>query len=273
MQYREQPFHEYQFAFSRHIPRAVKWIIIVNVVLYFVEHMVFAFGPLGAGDRFLNWVGLAPDRVFIGGRIWQLVTYAFFHDPSSLFHLIFNMLFLYWFGREVEMIWGTRRFLWFYFAAAVFSGLLFALLEVIIGRPALCIGASGAIMAVVMVYALWFPNRLILLMLIFPIRIWTFVLITIGIETLHLLSMARRSEGGGVAHMAHLGGLLFGFLVVKAGPYLAYLFRSSRRAHYVEIDDSERRLDEILDKVHHAGIHSLSWRERRFLKKMSRRRR
>lgn len=272
MQYREQPFQQYQFGLSRRISPAVKWLIIINVGVYFLEVLLYALKEGVPGATFLGWLGLSPGMVFQKGCIWQLVTYAFLHAPNSISHILFNMLFLYWFGREVEMIWGTRRFLRFYFAAAVFSGLAFSVLEIIVRpeRPLPCIGASGAIMAVVMVYALWFPNRLILLMFIFPIRIWTFVLITIGIETLELLSISRRS---GVAHMAHLGGLLFGFLVVRAGPRLARSLRNSRRHRFEDEAAQERRLDEILDKVHHAGIHSLSWGERRFLKRMSRKRR
>ena len=212
--------------------------------------------------------------MFSRGYVWQLLTYAFLHDQTSLMHILFNMLFLYWFGCEIESVWGARRFLAFYLTAAVFSALAFAAVHYFIwplSKP--CIGASGAVMALVMVYGLWWPNRTVLFMFLFPMRVWTFVLIVIGIEMLSLLQAANN----GVANLAHLGGLLYGYLVVRVFPRLSPLvarfpvrklsaIRESRRAA------SERRLDELLEKVHSRGIQSLTWRERRFLKKMSRNR-
>ena len=128
-------------------------------------------------------------------------------------------------------------------------------------------------MALVMVYALWWPNRTILFMFLFPMRVWTFVLIVIGIEAVSLL----QTGDNGVANLAHLAGLLYGYLIVRVAPRLSSsitrfpaeklsALREARKAA------DERRLDELLEKVHRQGIHSLAWRERRFLKKMSRRR-
>ncbi len=260
-----------QFARGRFFHTVVGWLIIVNVAVYLLEIILVRAQP-AAFYAGCDWLALRPADVFARGWVWQLLTYAFLHDPANILHILFNMLFLYWFGREVETVWGARRFLAFYLTAAAFAALAFAAIHYFIWpleKP--CIGASGAIMAVVMVYGLWWPNRTILFMFLFPMRVWTFVLIVIGIEAVSLL----QAGDNGVANLAHLAGLLYGYLVVRAGPRL----RSSiarfpvgklsalREAHRAA---DERRLDELLEKVHRQGIHSLAWRERRFLKKMSR---
>jgi hypothetical protein len=158
--------------------------------------------------------------------------------------------------------------------AAVFAALAFAAVHYFVWpleKP--CVGASGAIMALVMVYALWWPNRTVLFMFLFPMRVWTFVLIVIGIEAVSLL----QTSDNGVANLAHLAGLLYGYLIIRAGPRLRFSIArfpakqlsAVREAHKAA---DERRLDELLEKVHRQGIQSLAWRERRFLKKMSRNR-
>jgi len=254
-------------AYSRPEPwsRGVKGIIIATVSV-FVAQIIFS--RFSEGAEFMAWLELWPAAVFERGAVWQLVSYAFLHDTHILMHILFNMLFLYWFGRAAERVWGTRRFLIFYFCAAAFSGLCYSAWVYTLGSPHPCIGASGAVMACMMAYALWYPNQIILLFFIIPMRIRTFVIFTICIEVYSLLNMES-----GIANMAHLGGLLFGYLVVRAGPRLNHAvtacFRKSAEAIAAEDD---RRLDEILDKVHKKGIGALSWAERRFLKRMGRKR-
>ena len=251
----------------------VGWLIIVNVAVYVLEEIIVLHAqPEAFNAIFDRFLALSPRGVFTHGYVWQLLTYAFLHDPESIFHVLFNMLCLYWFGREIESVWGPRRFLAFYLTAAVFAAFAFAALHCFWPLRATCVGASGAIMALIMVYALWWPNRTILFMFLFPMRVWTFVLIIIGIEAISLLQTADN----GVANMAHLAGLLYGYLIVRVAPRLGFsitrfpaeklsALREARKAA------DERRLDELLEKVHRQGIQSLAWRERRFLKKMSRR--
>ena len=239
----------------------VQWLIIINVVVFALE--VFTH----ASDAHALWgiLGLTPRAVFRYGLVWQLLTYAFLHN--DLMHILFNMLFLYWFGREVEMTWGSRRFLTFYLAAAIFSGFCFVGVDYAMGRElSWCIGASGAIMAVVMVYALYWPNQIILFMLFFPMRIRTFVIVTIGIE---IYSFLRAPNG--VANMAHLGGLAFGFAVVKGTPWLRRLSQGRTYRDETKTVRENQRLDEILDKIHREGMPSLSWWEKRFLRRHGRR--
>ena len=162
----------------------VKWLVIINVVLFvLVELTIATRGSLAqVGGLIFGVSALSPELVFRHGFVWQLVTYAFMH--GGLWHILFNMLFLYWFGRPIEALWGAKRFLAFYLLAAAFAGLLFCGLELIVApeRPSFCVGASGAIMALLMVYAIYWPDHMILFMFIFPMRMRTFVLITIAIE-------------------------------------------------------------------------------------------
>ena len=274
MEYTERSYsdeHEWQAHHAsrsaRRFPPGVKWIILVTVGVYVLELLAYAAVRHDSG-RFLaifGWLGLSPSQVFGRGFVWQLVTYAFLHDPDRIFHILFNMLFLYWFGREIELRWGTKRFVLFYLTAAMFAAFVFSIVHIFMALT-WCIGASGAVMAILMVYALWWPNRRILLMFFFPMRIRSFVILLIVIEAAGFLQMKN-----GVANMAHMGGLLYGYLVIRFGPQLAQLTSDMRKQAKPATLEDERQLDEVLDKVHRDGIQTLSWREKRFLKKMSKR--
>ena len=279
MDYREQPppdyqYYQYQSGYRPGMPPVLKALIIINIVVFMVQFLVARVSP--RGDVWLTkWFGLFYPLAVKRGCLWQFVTYAFMHDPSSIFHILINMLFLWMFGRELAPALGRRRFLVFYLTAAIFSGVLYVLFDVgqalvvpqYAGMP--CIGASGAVMAVTMAYARYWPNRTILFMFIFPMRIRTFVFIVAIVEMFGVLNLRH----SGIAHIAHLGGLLWGLLFVRynlaAEQVLTRFIHSSGPSG--PSADEERRLDEILDKVHSFGIQSLTWTEKRFLKKMSRR--
>ena len=247
------------FGLGRRLSFGVKWLIIINVAVFLIQSIA---GP-AAEEQLLGALALSPSHVFSKGYLWQLLTYAFLHGGTM--HILFNMLMLYWFGRNIENVWGTKRFVLFYLGGVVFAGLIYSIVHAL--RPSLpCIGASGAVMAVMMVYALWWPNQIILVMLVFPMRIRTFIMILIVIETLSWLRPT-----GNVANMAHLGGLLYGYLVVRFNPFLAQFATRFQRGEREATADDEHRLDEILDKIRREGIASLDWQDRQFLKKMSRR--
>jgi membrane associated rhomboid family serine protease len=210
-----------RFAGGLFFHTVVGWLIIVNVAAYVLEIIMVHAHP-AAFDACFGCLSLRPTDVFARGWVWQLLTYAFLHDPRSVLHILFNMLFLYWFGREVEVVWGARRFLLFYLTAAVFAALAFAAVHYFVWPVKYpCVGASGAIMALVMVYALWWPNRTVLFMFLLPMRVRTFVLIVIGIEVVSLL----QTSDNGVANLAHLAGLLYGYLIIRLGPRVRYLIR------------------------------------------------
>jgi membrane associated rhomboid family serine protease len=191
------------------LPAAIRALIIANAVM-FVIRLVFPDIAL--------FFGLLPAAVFEQLRLWQPFTYMFLH--AGLFHILFNMLALWMFGTELERMWGTRYFLWYYFAtglAAAASTLLVSLLPFGFADGvyfAVTIGASGAIYGVLLAYGLYFPRRPIYLYFVFPIPAKYFVMLMGGIA---LLSSIGNTGGGGVAHVAHLGGLVAGYMILKKG--------------------------------------------------------
>jgi membrane associated rhomboid family serine protease len=158
-------------------------------------------------------LGLHPAWVIHSFWIWQLVTYMFLH--GGLFHILFNMLALWMFGAELERTWGTRYFLKYYFVTGIGAGLLtvlFSMLPFGFARQMQgfnIIGASGAIYGLLLAYAIYFPERPILLIVFWvPARLCVTILGAIAV-------FASLSDSGGVANATHLGGLLVGYLYLK----------------------------------------------------------
>lgn len=182
------------------VPKAVKHIILINVCMLVLTMLD----------------GHLMDRLFALNPItfiykpWQLVTYMFMH--GSIGHLFFNMYTLYIFGSVLENIWGTKKFLTFYFITGIGAGLFNILVQHLTGDFALMVGASGAIYGILMGYAMLYPDSV--LTLIFPpvsLKAKWFVLIFAGIELLLGLS---NNPADNVAHFAHLGGLVFAFILL-----------------------------------------------------------
>jgi len=163
------------------------------------------------------YLGLMPDAVFGRFFLWQPATYLFLH--AGFFHIIFNMLALWMFGVELERLWGARFFLKYYFVTGVGAGLTTLAVALLPGelgasvRYSVTVGASGAVYGLLLAYALYFPNRPIYLYLLFPIPAKYFVLILGAIA--FFLSIS--DTVGGVAHTAHLGGMVFGYALLKMG--------------------------------------------------------
>ena len=160
-----------------------------------------------------EWFELDPSKVVRQGQIWRLLTCAFCHDRFSVFHILFNMLFLYWFGRMLEPLYGSKEFLLFYLTAAVVSSICFVALCLFTRDYTPAIGASGAVMAVVVLYAIHHPRERIYVFMLVPIEIRWLVLIYV-IFDLHpvLLALAGTPQNTGIANAAHLGGAAFGYL-------------------------------------------------------------
>lgn len=183
---------------------AVKLLVIVNVVM-FVLNLIVPLMTLR--------LGLQPQAVFEQFALWQPVTYMFLHDIGGVGHILINMLSLWMFGTELERTWGTRFFTKYYFitgiGAAVTSLILSLFLDSI--YYTVTVGASGAIYGLLLAYGMYFPNRPIYLYFVFPIPAKYFVMIIGAIAFLSALG----GPGGGVAHTAHLGGLVVGYLYLK----------------------------------------------------------
>lgn len=185
--------------FMSNVPKAVKHIILINVCM-----LVLTVLNTPLMDRMF-----ALNPITFIYKPWQLVTYMFMH--GGIGHLFFNMYTLYIFGSVLENIWGTKKFLTFYFVTGIGAALIHIAVQYLTGNFALTVGASGAIYGILMGYAMLYPDS-VLTLLIPPISMkakW-FVLVFAGIELLFGVTGTQ----AGVAHFAHLGGLVFAFLLL-----------------------------------------------------------
>src|SRR2546422_704646 len=186
---------------------AVRALIITCVVAFF---LTFIDQRTGA-PSFFNKFGLTPADVTQRYYLWQLVTYIFLH--GGFFHILFNMFGLYMFGSELESLWGTREFTKFFFLCGIGGGMTSVILSP--HSFSTTIGASGAIMGLLVAYGVLFPKRLIYLYMIIPIEARWFVLIFGAINFLSALSVSN----SGVAYVTHLGGMAVGFVYLKGARF------------------------------------------------------
>jgi len=192
--------------FNRSFPSGVKWLILVNVAIYLVYFFAIRF----VGDSLFIPLKLIPAMT-IRGAFWQPVTYLFLHDPQSIMHILLNMLVLWMFGTPVEETWGTRRFLQYYFLCGVGAGICVVLVNLIAGNSyQATIGASGAIYGLLLAYGMLFPNQEVLFMFLFPMKAKYMVMIFGAIAFL-----GSFQGGGTVSNLAHLGGMIFGFIYIR----------------------------------------------------------
>jgi membrane associated rhomboid family serine protease len=185
---------------------AIKLLIIANVAGFLIS---FVFPAI------VIRLGVVPQAVFEQFAVWQLVTYMFLH--GDVVHLLVNMLGLWMFGTELERTWGTRFFTKYYFVTGIGAGVT-TLLWSISPLPyaesiyySVMIGASGAVYGVLLAYGMYFPHRPIYMYFVFPIPAKYFVMIIGAITFLSTVG----SGGSGVAHTAHLGGLVVGYVYLK----------------------------------------------------------
>jgi len=201
----------------RRIPPVTRTLIMVNVIAFGAE--------LALGDRFVVPLALWPlgtSMRFAFGvtaqfHVWQLVTYAFLHGNGL--HLFFNMFALYMFGSELERVFGARRYLEYYGVAVMAAAVTqLVVLGVSGGAPYPTIGASGGVFGLLLAYGVLFPRRM--LMIVFPpipMRAWLLVTLYGALEL--YLGVTGTMEG--VAHFAHLGGMLGGWLLLRRWRRLA----------------------------------------------------
>ncbi|MFC6839702.1 rhomboid family intramembrane serine protease [Xanthomonas theicola] len=194
------------------LPPVTQALLIGNVVLFLLQMLLgeatfapFMLWPIGQFDAF------SPGQNF---QIWQLLTYGFLHGGFS--HLLFNMLALYMFGGPLEQTWGNKRFLTYYLVCVAGAGLC----QLLVGwwtvsnggEPYPTVGASGGIFGLLLAFGLLFPNqRVMLLFPPIPMKARTFVIVFGALE----LVMGFTGWQPGVAHFAHLGGMLFGWLLIR----------------------------------------------------------
>jgi membrane associated rhomboid family serine protease len=231
---------------------AVKALLVATIgifVLQFASGLVSEFPYSHPYNALIAWFGLTPARV-ITGFVWQPVTYLFLH--AGVMHLLFNMLALWMFGVDLERRWGRTAFLRYYFVCGVGAGLTCLIVGLLpLADDALryspTVGASGAIYGLLLAYAILFPHRIIYYF-IFPIPVRIYVLIA---GLLVLYESYRSGTGGGVAHFAHLGGLVAGYLYLslgRGGPwaeikYRYVKWRMNRLRKRFDVHEGGRRWD------------------------------
>jgi membrane associated rhomboid family serine protease len=188
------------------MPPATTALIVANVAVFLLQGLVpklivpFALWPLSAS---LSGAGVAFAP-------WQLVTYAFLH--GGLLHLAFNMFAVYMFGSAVEQVLGTRRYVVLYFVSVLFAAITQLIFAMVSGGIYPTIGASGGVFGLLLAYAIYFPhNRVMLLFPPIPMPARVFVLLYAVLEL--FLGVTGTREG--VAHFAHLGGMIGGYLVLR----------------------------------------------------------
>lgn len=193
-------------------PTGVKWLLIVNIAL-FVAY--FLAGMLGGsyGLDYFKPFALVPADVVGRLSLWQFFTYMFLHDPGGFGHILFNMLTLWMFGVSLEAAWGTNSFLKYYFLCGAGAGVCVVIANLLFATDleTRTIGSSGAIYGLLLAFGVLFPNQTVLFSFLFPIKAKYMVMIMGGIAFLSSLG----GSGSGVSHVAHLGGMIFGFAFLK----------------------------------------------------------
>lgn len=179
----------------------VRILLVANGLIY------VAMWQLDWADRIAEWFALWPYPQVLP---WQLVTYGFLHGGFT--HLFFNMFALWMFGRRIEAYWGTKRFVIYYFICVIGAALVNLFVLALQGRPSLTLGASGGVFGILLAYGMMFPNnRVVLLIPPIPMKAKWFVILYGVLE----LSFGVTGIGPSIAHFAHLGGMLFGFLLIQ----------------------------------------------------------
>ncbi len=218
----------YNFDWRGFITPGVKLLVLICSGVFLFQTLVsLVADPRAEFHYIIQIFGLIPSAFTRGLRIWQPFTYIFLH--GGLFHLLINMLMLWMFGRELELLWGKKRFLNYFFICGVGAGLIEVLIKTIpvfFGKPLSdvpTIGASGAIFGILIANAVLFPDRriwLIPLPVTIPMR--PYVAVMAAIEFFSTLG----TGGDNVSHLCHLGGMLVGYIYLRRGSFL-YNVRNS----------------------------------------------
>ena len=265
----------------------VKLLLIANGIVFFLTQ--------ATGMSFwADWFGLNPQAVIFGFRVWQPFTYLFLH--GGIWHIAMNMLVLWMFGSELEKIWGRKEFLRYYLVSGAGAG-VFSLVPYFIGvlfgyhgRIPSIIGASGAVYAILLAYAATYPDRKVLLYMLFPIKV-KYLMLIVGFVTFTSIG-----NSDGISHITHLGGLLVGWIYLRRNgryrglniPWRQWFKRfnkirivpaegspktsapSSQGWHRVRTETELRsEMDSLLDKITRVGYEELSLKEKKRLLELS----
>jgi membrane associated rhomboid family serine protease len=242
--------------------KAVKWLVIVNAGVFLLMVLLSWLAKDFADSASLQ-LALVPELV-VRGRLWQLFTYAFLHAGPS--HIFFNMLWLWWFGAQLEMDWGHKKFMEFYSFCVVGAALVTVAVSytgvagVQPSRPT--VGASGGIFGILMAFAMLYGEQEIWLFPIpFSVKAKYFVAGVAFFTLIGAIMAAGPRRGDSVAYVAHLGGLLFGYLYVKFLPRRGLSYSASeqyfgfRNAYYRWKRRRAARKFEVYMRQHDRQVH------------------
>jgi membrane associated rhomboid family serine protease len=258
-------------------------LVIVMFAVFIIQIITKPNQPIAPGDEgwFTSLFSLYPNVLREPWHLFQLLTYGFLHDPSDLRHIVYNMIGLWFFGREVEYRYGRGEYLAFFLTAILVAGFVWVLGEFVANHHIVdfppMLGASGGVTAVLILFALNFPHQTVLFMFFIPMPMWVLALIIVGAD-----AMGAINRSGNVAFTAHLGGAIFAFLYYQmhwrlerflpSGAWLQNL-KPKPKLRVLDPDSSEEsteaQVDAILQKIQEHGRDSLTRKERRILEEAS----
>jgi len=291
-------------------PPVIKNLLIINAAVFFLQ-VIGDRIIVGAGftlsEVLMKYFSLIPIGGVTAGRIgtesiiwnfypWQLITYQFMH--GGFYHIFFNMFVLWMFGMEIENLWGSKKFLYFYLICGIAAGLAQLFISPLFSSPAPTIGASGAIFGVMIAFGMLFPDRYIFLWFLIPIKAKYLIGFLFILEIFWI-----GNAGSDVAHLAHLGGAIAGFIFImldkridvplkhmlnrsgyrsgnqSANPFSGISDKFKKRmqnveeAKYYDINQkkedeteiTQEEIDRILDKIGQSGYQNLTEREKKIL--------
>jgi len=187
------------FSLGTSMTPAVKKLIYINAGVFLFQQIT--------SSQIILLFGLIPKLVFSDLYVWQLFTYQFLH--GGFFHILFNMFALWMFGCELERQWGSQFFMKYYLLCAIWAGISSTIFTASSTTP--IIGASGAVYGILLAYGLYFPERKILIYFLFPVKMKHFLIFIGALEFFSAMS----ATNSGIAHLAHLGGMVFGFFYLQ----------------------------------------------------------
>lgn len=262
------------------------WLIGTLIAVYVAQRIGADWLRTGV---LTEWLGLSPEGL-TGGRIWTLLTYGFLHDPGNLWHLLFNCLGLFFLGRIILPELGGLRFLLLYAVSTIAGGLFWVGIN--FSRGGLLVGASSAVLGMLIYFACMRPNERITFLLFFVLPVSVLpkflAIIIAGLELFGLL-FAELPRGGfatSIAHSAHLGGMLAALILFRVWSAESPVIPASRsvelpkwmrtkranpdiggnyRVNVSPGRDMKREVDRILDKINNSGFGSLTPEEKRTL--------
>ncbi len=264
------------FRFGGPLTDSVKKLIIIMVVIFLFQTII---GFIGLDVLFIKLFSISYEGFFQNLFLWQPFTYIFLH--GDILHIFFNCFALWIFGCDLEREIGPQRFMSFFLTAGTGAGIIIALMKFIsynyFGMIYPTIGASGAIYAVLLAYAMYWPNREIYILLTFPVKMKYFI-ITVGLIEFSSTISSIGSPYGRISHIGHLGGLIAGYVLLRffnGGPSfnisnsISNYFKKKRiqqKKNVIEQRKKAKRIiDKMLDKIAKSGVESLTPEEKRDL--------